>query len=274
MTIFSRVVEPVCDDEHVVKHARVAAAVALCMAIDCHKNPPKEQTAIDPTLARCVPADAVLVAGIDLAALRNSPLYRKLAASPFAAQLEGVSFALVAYNGKELLIAGRGDFHSPPAGALMLQPNLAVYGSPEEVALAKAQFKSKRVGAPKLLAKAEAVAPGTQVWIAARGSAPLPLSGNAANLTAILRKADFLTLTAQTGSGIVLELRASAPSDSAARAIEETLRADFTLAAAGESKQPELAAALRSVQVSRMDRDVRVTLAANDEIAARLMAMF
>lgn len=244
------------------------------MAIDCHKNPPKEQTAIDPALARCVPADAVLVAGIDLAALRNSPLYRKLAASPFAAQLEGVSFALVAYNGKELLIAGRGDFHSPPAGALMLQPNLAVYGSPEEVALAKAQFKSKRVGAPKLLAKAEAVAPGTQVWIAARGSAPLPLSGNAANLTAILRKADFLTLTAQTGSGIVLELRASAPSDSAARAIEETLRADFTLAAAGESKQPELAAALRSVQVSRMDRDVRVTLAANDEIAARLMAMF
>jgi hypothetical protein len=252
--------------------AAIAICALACVAPGCHTSPPSA-AAIDPALARCIPPGSILIAGVDLAALRRSPLYADAPLRAFAAQLDEVSFALAAYDGKGLLIAAHGDFPSPPAGAIMLQPNLALYGSPEQVALAEAQYKSGHAAASALLAKADAVAPDTQIWIVARGDAPLPLTGNAANLTRILRKANLVTLTVRTGSGLALELQASAPSGNAARAIEETLRADFTLAAAAEAKRVDVAAALKSIQISRTNGEVRVTLAVSDEVAHRLLQM-
>jgi hypothetical protein len=264
------------DDGQVSKLASAIAVAALvCAAVGCNRAPEAPRS-IDPKLAACVPTDTLLIAGVDLDALRASPLYSKMpaAANAFAAQLGGVSSVLAAYNGKELLVGLRGNFQTPPAGAVVIAPGIALAGSAEQVAAARAQYKSGRTGAPALLAHAESVAAGVQVWIAARANAPLPLTGNAANLAAILRKADFVALTARTGAGLVLELRAIAPDANAASAIEETLRADLTLAAAGEAKRAEVAAALRAAQVTRTDRDVRVTLAVNDDVAGRLFAMF
>jgi hypothetical protein len=253
--------------------SRVASAALICMAMGCRTAPPTGARAVDSALAACIPADSVAIAGIDLDALRRSPLYLKTpAAGVFAAQFTGVSSALLAYNGKELLVIARGRFNSPPAGASMLAPGLALYGSPSQTAAAAAQYKSGRAGAPALLAKAESVAAGVQVWVATRGDAPLPLTGNVAELARILRKAEFLTLTARTGTGLAVELRAWARDAERARAIEETLRADFTLAAAGESRRPDIAAALRGVQVTRMDGEVLVAVAANEQVASQWIA--
>jgi hypothetical protein len=262
-----------CDDGQVVKLASAVAVAALvCAAVGCRRTP-EAPRAIDPGLAACIPADAALIAGVDLDALRASPLYSKMpaVANTFAAQFGGVSRALLTYNGRELLVAVRGSFQAPPAGAAMLAPGLALIGSPEQVAAATAQYKLGRTGAPALLAQAESVAAGVQVWIVARGDARLPLTGNAANLAGILRKAEFLTRTA---AGLVLELRASAPDANAARAIEETLRADLTLAASSQAKRADVARALRSAEVTRADREARVTLAMSEEVAGRLLAMF
>lgn len=247
----------------------------MCATVGCRKAPEAPRS-IDPKLAACVPTDTVLIAGIDLDALRASPLYSKMpaAANGFAAQLGEVSSALAAYNGKELLFALRGKFKRPPAGAAMLAPGIALIGSPEQFAAAQAQYKSGRTGAATLVAQAESIAAGAQVWIAARGNVPLPLTGNAANMVGILRKAEFVTLTVRTGAGLALELRAIAPDANAASAIEETLRADLTLAAAGEAKHADVAAAMRAAQVTRVDREVRVTLAVSDDVAGRLFAMF
>jgi hypothetical protein len=52
------------------------------------------------------------------------------------------------------------------------------------------------------------------------------------------------------------------------------LRADLTLAAAAEAKRADVAAALRAARVTRTDREVRVTLAVNDDVAGRLFSMF
>jgi hypothetical protein len=267
-----------CDDGLV---ARLTSAVAILVGVGfgatvgCRKAP-EAKPAIDAGLAACIPPDATLIGGVDLAALRASPLYSKMppAANAFAAQLGGVSSVLAAYNGKDLLIALRGNFKAPPEGAATLAPGLALIGSPEQMAAATAQYKSGRAGAPALLAKAESVAAGSQVWIAARGDIRLPLTGNAANLTGILRKAQFVTLTARTAAGLAFELRAFAPDANAASAIEETLRADLTLAAAGEAKRADVAMALRSAQVTRADREVHVALTASDDVAGRLLAMF
>ena len=156
----------------------------------------------------------------------------------------------------------------------MMLTGLALYGSSVQTSAASARYKSGHSPPPALLAKAESVARGAQVWVAARGNAPLPLTGNGADLLRILRKADFLTLTARTGSGLALELRAAAPDANSARAIEETLRADFTFAAAGEARRPDVAAALRSVQVARTDRGVVVSLSVSEDVAAKLLALF
>jgi hypothetical protein len=261
--------------------ARLTSTVAILVGIwlwadvGCRKVP-EAKPAIDAGLAACIPPDAALIAGVDLTALRALPLYSKMppTAKTFAEQLRGVSAALAAYNGKELLAALRGNFKAPPEGARALALDLAVIGSPEQMAAAAAQYKSRRTGAPALLAEAEPLAAGALLWVVARGNARLPLTGNALNLAAILRKAQFVTLTARTGAGLSLELRALAPDADAASAIEETLRADLTLAAAGEAKRTDVAGALRAAQVTRTDREVRVTLILSDGVAGRLFAMF
>jgi hypothetical protein len=249
--------------------------VWLCASVGCRKAP-EAKRAIDAGLAACIPPDTPLIAGIDLAALRASPLYSKMptVAKAFAAQLGEVSSALAAYNGKELLIALRGSFKAPPAGASTITPGLALIGSPEQVAAATAHYKSGRTEAPVLLAQAEPLAAGALLWVVARGDTRLPLTGNAANLTGILRKAEFVMLTVRTGVGLSLELRALAPDANAASAIEETLRADLTLAAAGEAKRADVAKALHSAEVTRAGREVRVTLTVGDEVAGRLLASF
>lgn len=256
------------------------AAVLLFYATGC-TGPPAPRSALDPSLAACIPPDSALIAGIDAATVRTSPLYSSLPAGvrALAVQFDGITSALAAYNGKDLLVAARGRFPSPAPGAAMLAPDLALFGSPLQIAAATAQYHLGRAEAhafqtPALLAQAESVAAGAPVWVAALGNAPLPLTGNAANLTQILRQASFVTFTARTAAGLALELRVSAPDSSAARTIEETLRADLTLAAAGEAKQADVAAALRAAQVTRTGSEVRVTLAVDDTVAARLLALF
>ena len=244
----------------------LASALLAIAAVGCRRAP---------DLSACIPPDSSLIAGADMAALRASPLYPKLptAARAFLAQFEGVSTALAAYNGAELLVAARGAFHGAPAGATMLAPDIALFGSPTQVAAATAQYKTGRPGAPQLLAQAEAVSAGSQVWVAAHANTPLPIAGNVANLLAILRNATFITLAARVHDDVAFELRASARDENAARAMEETLRADLTLAAAGEARHPDLAKALTAAQVSRADGGVRVSIRLTNDDAVRLFGI-
>jgi hypothetical protein len=253
----------------------VTAVTLVILAAGCRRAPePRE--AVDAGLAACIPADAALIAGLDVNALRASPLYSKMpgAVNALTAQFDGVSTALAAYNGRDLLFATHGKFKTTAPGATILAPDLALMGSSEQVAAAAAQYKSGHTGAPALLRQAEALATGALFWIAARGDVRLPLTGNAASLTHILRKAEFVTLMVRAGAGLTLALRAVAPDEKAASAIEETLRADLTLAAAAEAKRADVAAALRSAQVTRTGREMLVTLTISDDVAGRLFALF
>jgi hypothetical protein len=100
----------------------------------------------------------------------------------------------------------------------------------------------------------------------------LPLSGNAANLNRLLHDAESATATANFDSGLALELTAIGRTADAARNIEETVRADITLAAAAEARQPDLAKLLRSIRIDRQDRSVRITLSADQDAAAKVIA--
>jgi hypothetical protein len=252
---------------------RLPTAIALvCSLPGC--RPSTVAHAIDPEAASCIPADTLALAGVNLDRLRAAPLYSKwpAAAAAMAAAFAGASSALLAYNGKDLLAIARGRFAEAPAGATLAAPNLALFGAPQLVAAAMAQRRSRTAGAPALLARAESIAAGRQVWIVIQGGVPLPLSGNAANLNRLLHNAESATMTANFDSGLALEVTAIGRTTDAARDIEETVRADITLAAAAEARQPDMAKLLRSIGIDREDRSVRITLSADQDAAAKMIA--
>lgn len=242
------------------------AAMLLFAGFGCHRAPP-QSAAIDPSLAACVPRDAQFIAGVDLAGVRSWPLYRALPDS-LRATITPVASAhtiLLASGGKDLWIAARGPFASPPAGAITPAPGVALYGVPEPLTPA---CKTGRPVATPLLAQAESIAAGAPLWAVAQGGAPLPLPQNFSNAAGVLRRAQFLTLTIRRANGLSVELRALAPDQQTARVIEETLRADLTLAAAAEAGRPDAAAALRAATVTRAAAETKVNLSLSDSLLA------
>ena len=250
-----------------MKRATVLALITLA-AVGCRK-------AVQSSLFACVPAEAALAAGVDLPEIRRWPLYERLPVAWRAAltPIQPAQSAIVALDSKELLLAARGHFIAPPPGAVMAAPDVALFGPAEPVKAAAESYRGGSVARTPLIAAAESVAPGSPVWLVARGDADLPLPGNVANFLGILRKARLVTLTVRRSGALEFDLKASAPDENAARAIEETLRADLTLAAVAEAKRPDVAALLKKASVTRDGLDVEVRFAATDESAARLLGM-
>lgn len=248
-----------------------AIAACLVLASGCRNAGPR--LVIDPAMASCVPAGTTVLAGADLVRLRASPLYPKLpgAVGALLDPLRDADSLMIASDGKNLLTIARGRFAQPPAGGVLLAKDLVIGGTPDFVAAATAQYKSGRSGSPGLIDYAASIAPGTQIWILAPGGVALPLTGNAANLNRLLRDSEYASVTVKLDSGVELAFGAIGRTAEAARQVEDTLRAAITLAIAGESRQPEMASLLRSIQLSREDRKVSARLAANAESAGRLL---
>ena len=243
----------------------------VCAMLGCRTS--TVARAVDPEAASCIPADTLVLAGVNLDRLRAAPLYSKLpaAVTAIAGAFTAASSALLAYNGKDLLVIARGSLAKAPDGATLAAPNLALFGTPQLVAAAMAQRRSRIAGAPALLARAESIASGRQIWIVIQGGVTYPLGGNAANLNQLLHHAESATVTASFDSGLALEVTAIGRTGDAARDIEETVRADITLAAAAEARQPDLANLLRSIRIDRQDRKVRITLSADQDATTKLL---
>jgi len=248
--------------------SRVALGILLTLAMACRVTPPG---AIDSELASCVPPEARLLAGAHLDQVRANPALQIVTAG-WIALLEparDASTVLVAYSGSDLLWAARGQFRTAPAGATLLNPQLAIAGPPALVHAAAAQHTAGRTGAPALLAQAEAVA-RQPIWAAAAGSALLPTSGNAINLTRLLGFTDYTTLALDTAAQINLHLNAICSSAERARQFEESLRGLLSLAR-GTSRDRDLASVLSAVQIRRDDLTVKVEVSAAPELVARML---
>jgi hypothetical protein len=202
-----------------VPHSRLALAAILCLAA-CHRSP---SPAIDRDFSSLIPSSAVLIAGIDLAQLRSSPLYPNLPPAVKSAldPLRDASYAIVASDGSRFLIAARGRLE----GAKTVTPNLAVMGSPDLVDSAIAQHRNGSTGAAPLLARA----PAGPLWVVADGSAQVPLAGNAANLNRLLHFTQYTTATATFDARPILKLAGTCGSEENARRVEETVRAVVSL---------------------------------------------
>jgi hypothetical protein len=205
-------------------------------------------------MASYVPPGAVVLAGIDLAGLRASPLYAKLppAILGLTQPFQNAPSMLLASNGKDLLLVAGGKLTGPP----------------DFVQAAEAQHRSGVTGVPDLLNHAQSIAAGQHIWLVVRGGTVLPLTGNAANVNRLLRDMEFAALTLRADSAIDVALTARGRTPEAARHFENTLRATLTMAAAGETR---LAPTLRSIQLQREDRTVQAKVSLTPDAAQRLL---
>jgi hypothetical protein len=246
----------------------LAAAAISCRSIDAPAG-------VGRGMASSIPADTLLLAGLNLDELRASPLYPKLppAVQALAEPLRDAGYLLLASNGKDLLSIARGRFRKAPPGATLVETGLAVAGPPDSVRAALAQYKTGREGAPDLLARAAPLAEGKQIWMVVRGGVPLPVTGNAANLNRLLGDTEYAAITARIGPQIEIEATAVGRTADAGREFEENLRAILTLTAAACARQPDLVALAHSIRISREDRIVRAVLSAGPDAAASLLGL-
>jgi hypothetical protein len=224
-------------------------------------------------MASLVPADTLLLAGLNLPEIRASPLYPQLPlVAPVVESLPDATRLLLAFNGKDLLMIARGRILVAPAGWRQVEPSLAVSGSDNAVHAAVAQHQRGSGSPARLLSDAASIAAGKPIWIVAPGGVALPLSGNAANLNRLLRNSEFAAVTAALGPPIRIEFTAIGHTPDAARDVEETLRAVLALMAMAEKRGSDVAALLGAVEIRREDRTVHASVSTTADAVAKLLA--
>jgi hypothetical protein len=245
----------------------LVAALLLALA-GCRATP---SATIDAELASCVPSGTRILAGVHLDQLRSSPVLQKLASEwlPLLDPARDASSLLIAYDGKNLLWAARGQFHAAPPGATLLTPQLAIAGPPSLLGLATAQHAAGRTGVPALLAQAQFVA-NHPIWAVVPRGAALPLSGNAANINHLLDLANYTTLTIDLNSGVALHAAGICGSPDQASQMEETLRGLLALAQT-TVRDRDVSALLASVQVRRDNLTVHTDVSGSPEVIGNLL---
>jgi hypothetical protein len=146
-------------------------------------------------LAAHIPTHSAIVAGLDVDRLRNTPLYPKLPDS-----FREASYVLAGYEPPNLVTASRVNDRVIATGP--------------------------KVNAPPYILGHAAAAP---LWVVARGDAQLPLTGNLANLTKLLRQTDYTRVTAHVSDRVEFAAEGVCSSESAAEHLEQNVRAIATL---------------------------------------------
>ena len=251
-----------------------AVGVAI-MALSASCRPAGPAPLVDPALSNCIPADTLALAGVNLELVRASPLYGRLgpAAAAFLQPLREAGYALIAYNGREVLAVAKGAFRSAPPGAVLLAKDLAIYGSPDAVRAATAQRKTGSTGARWLLDHGADAQRFGQIWAVARGGGALALPGNAANFSRLLSMTESATFAAKLNGSIEFRGDGVVRDAASAQRLEENLRGLVSLAVLAAARNRALSAPLRALQVSREGATVHVTLSAAPEEAAALLGL-
>lgn len=247
----------------------VALGALFALLVGCRTATPP---AIDPELASCVPADAQVIAGIHLERVRaNAALQKTFGAwLPLLDRAGDATFVLIAYNGKDLLWAGSGQFRTAPPGATLLSPKIAVTGSEPMVRAAKSQHAAGRTGAPRLLTEAQSVA-AQPVWAVIAGNAKLPLSGNAANVSRLLGMTEETAFAIEANQSLTIHVTGICNSVDQARRLEETLRGMATLALATSHNQA-LSKIVAAIQIHSDNRRVHADLTGGEELIQQLLS--
>lgn len=230
----------------------------------------------DPGLAAFVPADTVLLTGVQMDALRVTPLYQQMVSKQRLDEFEelarrtgfdprrDVRQLLMASNGADSLLIARGAFQVKPqagmkrslyngvtihekdgAGYAVIDPTIAVAGAAARMRQAIDQ-KLARAAQPALLLKAKSIPGSAQVWAVATGFSRMPIgvgngAGSMAGLMHLLRTMDDASMWADLRSGVVAKVTGTCRSEEDAKKLRDTVRGFIGLARLSvPEKQPEM----------------------------------
>lgn len=205
-----------------------------------------------PDMFSYIPPSATVIARVDLDRVRELPIASRLPLDAY----RGSHSLLLASDGKGLLAIAKTN------------SDVSLTGDPGLVAAARAQYRTGRSGAADLVAHAPE---SGAIWVVARGGISLPLSGNAANLSRLLRNCEYATVAVRLGSDVELTATAVGRNADAARQVEETLRAAITLGGAAEARGSALATMLKSIELGREGETVRVRFTTSMVTAEKLL---
>lgn len=250
---------------------RGRAAGLAVLALSCAGCRSAPAALGDAELAACIPPATLALAGVHLDAVRASPLLRQLGAGvdTLLQPFRDASNLLVAYDGKDWLLIARGSFQTAPPGAVLLSPRLALAGPPNAVRAAAAQHARGTSGTPTLTIRAQSAAV-QPVWAVVQGGVSLPLTDNLANLNRLMAETQYVTLTAELNSGLVLHAAGVCRSADEAQHLEETVRGLLSLAAPA-SRSRDLGALLGSIHPQRDGNTVHADLNASPDAVQQLL---
>src|SRR5258708_5595904 len=193
----------------------------LLMALTACNFAETGRPTIDPALVALVPPDATMLAGLRMADIRATPLYRKLLAGKHLDRLDefarqtgfdprrDVRELLVASNGKDSLVAARGTFNvrafegmtrstykgftlytRDRGGVALIDSSTAIAGSLNSLHAALDRRGCSSCPS-ELVARARQIPPENQAWSVSNGfdnllTGRIPETGNAANAGRIL----------------------------------------------------------------------------------------
>jgi hypothetical protein len=147
-------------------------------------------------LAAHLPANAAVIAGLDVDRLRSTPLLPKLPES-----FREASYVLAAYDPPQFVTASR-----------VKDRIVATH---------------EKTGPPPDLMRHAGKEP---IWIVARGDTVLPLTGNLANVNRLLQQTLYTRITARIESNIEFVAEGVCANATAAEHLEQNIRAIATLA--------------------------------------------
>lgn len=288
---------------------RFAAGVLLAAGLGCSTRAPAP-VAVDSSLARLIPADAVLLAGVRVRALRETTLYRKLEPRSGLRDLAGslaksgfdinkVDSLLIASDGVSTLALAKGRFPFTVPDSLSRTDyrGRTIYGSAENsfaaiddstaaagsAASVRAAIDraaaATRAGHPLLEAAARLPA-NSHLWAAgadlgALAGRYIPREGNAANARRLLQSTKRLLLAADFTAGAKASITAACANEKDARLLNDTLRGLLGLARLSvPDGRKELLRIYDGVKVERKDLEIRVEIDEPPELLDKLIETF
>ncbi|MDX2152535.1 MAG: hypothetical protein SFV54_17475 [Bryobacteraceae bacterium] len=291
-----------------MKRFLTTALIALTLAACSRRDP----TAgfVDPALATLIPADTVMLAGVKVESVRETPLYRKYIEGSSLLKIDELSArtgfdprkdlwnVLMTSNGKEVLVMARGKFSemgrepkSMPnvkrssykgytllgddeTGVLFVNASTALVGTIPAMQRAVDQKDSSK-GVPKpLLEQIRTLPAESQVWMAALGGRvmlPLQFQGNAANLGKIIQEMQTATLSMNLRNGVDLAAQANYTDDKLAQQTRDALRALLGIARlTTPSAETDVLKAFDTMQVNQVGTAVKFTAQMPPDLVEKL----
>ena len=280
-----------------MRRAALPAAIVVAALLSCRPAVPPH-VKVDPAMLTLAPPDSVLLLGVRVDHLSETPFYQKYVASGPAPALDGfirrtgidpgkdVWEVLAAHDGKETVVMTRGKF-SEYSG---LEPRIEMEGASrtshqgytlvgdERQAITFMNSTTAVAGPPRLLQsiidrRSEPPAPPAalvdrikriervnQVWLVAQGpvQAPEAVSRGRVNVTELLAKVRFLTAAADLRNGMAFTATGECASPRDAETLESVLRAMMAFARLGLRDQPAMTAIYKSIALTREEATVRL----------------